>query len=392
MSERILIATTDADSGNFIAQQVLIPQGYTVETVPNAVQALRSVVRFSPNLIIADLNLPDLSGKDLLVALAARGHDIPVIVISNDTQEGDILQAFRLGAVDFLNLPAQVGEVATTIDRILRPAHLKISRFSTNGILKQTNQELRQRILELRQVVLITKDALAANDQKEFFNKILAGAITLSKSNCGWILFNGGNSKQIVLAAAKNLPASINQLIGKAWDETLSVGTIYLERTCSLNGADLKHYSTAEFGKSILITPLKNEDHKTIGALALMRHKDEPFGPTCQKVVELLAELISIYFCKSKINISSNGNKRKLQSALDAFDAVFNTQDITLRAELEGALTEAVEGVMNLLVEQGMHWSIDQRRLLLSIQDNLLASLSSLDNKKASMKASQDRR
>jgi DNA-binding response OmpR family regulator len=56
-----------------IAHQTLLPVGYSVDVVTDSSSAVKQALQTPPDLIIADLNLPGLSAKDLLVALASPG-------------------------------------------------------------------------------------------------------------------------------------------------------------------------------------------------------------------------------------------------------------------------------------------------------------------------------
>jgi FixJ family two-component response regulator len=53
-------------------------------------------------LIIANLNLPDLSAQDLLAALSPQGVAVPLVVVAEKGDERRAVQAFRLGAMDAL--------------------------------------------------------------------------------------------------------------------------------------------------------------------------------------------------------------------------------------------------------------------------------------------------
>ena len=77
--ERILLITSDHDISNIIIRQSLMPFGYQVNHVERSSEAIRAAIQNDPDLIIADLDLPDLSGKDLLVALSSRGIETPLI-------------------------------------------------------------------------------------------------------------------------------------------------------------------------------------------------------------------------------------------------------------------------------------------------------------------------
>ena len=76
--ERILLVEDDPEISDLIARQTLKSLGYQVEVVKTASTAIQQAARFAPDMIIANLNLRGLSGKDLLVALDSQGLDVPV--------------------------------------------------------------------------------------------------------------------------------------------------------------------------------------------------------------------------------------------------------------------------------------------------------------------------
>src|SRR5690606_38203439 len=91
--------------------------------VADASIAINKAQQINPDLIIANINLPGLSGKDLLVALSARGLTPPTIVIATESQELEIIQAFRLGAADYLTWPVRETEVVLVVERLLEQVH-----------------------------------------------------------------------------------------------------------------------------------------------------------------------------------------------------------------------------------------------------------------------------
>ena len=76
--DRILLVENDPEISDIIARQALRSIGYQVDVVQDSSSAIKHSLETPPDLIIADLNLPGLSAKDLLVALAAQGVDTPL--------------------------------------------------------------------------------------------------------------------------------------------------------------------------------------------------------------------------------------------------------------------------------------------------------------------------
>src|SRR3990172_1044521 len=104
-AERILIVDSNPDIIDLIARQALRPLGYHVTVTSEMAGAIKQSLETSPDLILTNLNLPGLSGKDLLVALNSQGIKAPSIVIAENGQEQDAIQALRLGGRGVVFLP-----------------------------------------------------------------------------------------------------------------------------------------------------------------------------------------------------------------------------------------------------------------------------------------------
>ena len=118
--EQILIVESDPDIADLIGRQSLQPLGYQVTIVGDAASALKRAIQAPPDLILANLNLPGLSGKDLIAALNSQGVKSPLIIIAEKGQEGDAIQAFRLGSADVMFWPLRDTEVVSIVERALR--------------------------------------------------------------------------------------------------------------------------------------------------------------------------------------------------------------------------------------------------------------------------------
>jgi DNA-binding response OmpR family regulator len=75
--ERILIVENDPRIADLIGRQSLKPLGYQVTIVGDASSALKHALQTPPDLILANINLPGLSGKDLLAAFNSQNIKSP---------------------------------------------------------------------------------------------------------------------------------------------------------------------------------------------------------------------------------------------------------------------------------------------------------------------------
>jgi DNA-binding response OmpR family regulator len=214
--ERILLVENDPEISDLISRQTLKPLGYVVEVVGAAASAIQEASRFAPDVILANLNLPGLSGKDLLVALNSQGLEVPIIVIAPRGMESDVIQAFRLGATDFLYWPIREAEVVAAVERVLRQVRGRREREVLTRQLNHTNQELQRRVRELNTIFAIGKAVISATDQQSLFNKIVEGATFVSEADTSWLLVREERGKAFFLRACRNVP--IITTVQPTWD------------------------------------------------------------------------------------------------------------------------------------------------------------------------------
>lgn len=94
--------------------------GYDVETVQEGFEALRSVRRREPDLIVLDVNLPDVDGFEVCRRLRRDGIATPVIFLTARDDLDDLRTGFRHGGDDYLTKPFSLDELGLRIEAILR--------------------------------------------------------------------------------------------------------------------------------------------------------------------------------------------------------------------------------------------------------------------------------
>ncbi len=116
---RILVVDDDPIGGRML-QFLLSEQGYSVDIVDNARGALSLVERNPPDLMLLDVNLPQLSGFEIYQRLRDSSYDFPVIFVTAKGELEDRLQGLRMGADDYICKPFQPAELAARVDTVMR--------------------------------------------------------------------------------------------------------------------------------------------------------------------------------------------------------------------------------------------------------------------------------
>ena len=128
MTERILIAEDDPDIVELLTYH-LRQDGFIVDAVLDGVDALKSVTRRPPSLMVLDLMLPQMSGFDVCLAIKQnpRTEAVSVLILSAKDREEDRVLGLELGADDYVVKPFSPRELILRIRSILRSRNSSLS-------------------------------------------------------------------------------------------------------------------------------------------------------------------------------------------------------------------------------------------------------------------------
>ncbi len=85
--------------------RILKKEGYNVRTSTSPTGALKIFEDFSPNLIVSDLKMPEMSGIDLLKEVKAQNHSTDFIILTAYATVENAVEAMKNGAIDYLIKP-----------------------------------------------------------------------------------------------------------------------------------------------------------------------------------------------------------------------------------------------------------------------------------------------
>ncbi len=118
MCTKILIVDDDQDILN-ILELLLNLEKYDVRSASTGMRCLEMIKEDKPDLIILDLNLPDLNGQQIC-RLVRNEHDIPIIILSARDNVSDKVVCLEYGADDYLTKPFENIELVARVKAILR--------------------------------------------------------------------------------------------------------------------------------------------------------------------------------------------------------------------------------------------------------------------------------
>lgn len=129
----------DNPSNLKLLEDMLLQRGHGVSSFPLGRLALAAAMRNPPDLILLDINMPEMNGYEVCERLKATGElsHIPVIFLSALNETQDKVSGFRCGAVDYISKPFQFEEVHARVETHLQLHNLRRSLKLDNERLEE---------------------------------------------------------------------------------------------------------------------------------------------------------------------------------------------------------------------------------------------------------------
>lgn len=379
-ADRILIVDDDPDVLDLLARQTLGPSGYETLPINNANDALRQLSTFLPDLIIVSLSIPGFSGKDLLVALQAQGDSTPSIVLADPgSSKDDLIDAFRLGAADYVVKPVREAELVSAVDRVMAQVNARRERSKLQRAVQEANTELEQRVRELTILFGIGKAVTNMTDTDTLFTRLVEATLYVTGAKMGWLLIENEQTRQLELRAARNVPRSVSDKINKPWHAGLGPLVMLSGEPLNIHGPGMQRFKVASMAKAALVVPILIRE-KPVGVLVVANDRDKPFTERHQAMLVAVADYASIAIVNMRLfqALAANDAARTAPRPRGASGepAMTPAQLRRLRDELSPALAQAREQLNTLLDSKALDRK--QKDTLLIANNKLLQAINVL--------------
>ena len=119
-SDLKVVIVDDSDFSRSIIRKMLVEEGIEiVGEANNAESALQVIKNKSPNVVITDIVMPEISGIELTEKINNTFENIAVIVVSSLSQEHIVLEAIGAGASDFISKPIQKQQLIDSLEKVI---------------------------------------------------------------------------------------------------------------------------------------------------------------------------------------------------------------------------------------------------------------------------------
>src|SRR5688572_21462245 len=133
----ILVVDDNSEISHFLAKKLLPRFGYKALQARTGKEGLEIIRKFRPDLVLLDLQLPDMDGLDILRELAKEDHSVPAILMTGHGSEQVAVDAFRWGVQDYFSKPVDPDALEQVIARILSQKYMQEEKVKLTSQLAE---------------------------------------------------------------------------------------------------------------------------------------------------------------------------------------------------------------------------------------------------------------
>jgi two-component system, cell cycle response regulator len=323
---QLILLVEDSATQAARTRMALEQAGYTVSVCATGAAAQEFVARNEPDLVLLDMHLPDISGRDIAQWLKADPlySGIPLILLTGVFREvADVIDGLQDGADDYLVKPIEDSELVARVGAALRGRRMQRELARLARMLYTVNQVGQQ---------LATIHNL---------NDVLKSVVQLIRDNFDYphvhVYLRQGH--ELVLAAAVGLPAK--ELLAEAprlslYSDCAAAVAARTDQLQMVTAADMvrERHPLVANASSGVASPIHSMVPST-GVLEIVSPRDLAFGPHDRLVLQTLADLVGIAVHNSRMY-----HELKVLATKDTLTGLLNRHSILAHLEAELARSQ----------------------------------------------------
>lgn len=285
MVAKTVLIIDDSDELRSLLESILPYGGYGTIGAGTGRDGLDLAVEQKPDVILVDLELPDMNGLKVLEALARQKPSIPTIMMTGYGSEGIAARALRLGAFGYLIKPFTTEEVLSTIEKALTLGHL----FSEREFLAFLVDSYQHHFKTLAAIA----QALASGIERDrCLQRIVEAGFFMTRADRCMLSLVEKNGHHFGIEAVRGratgsgrlfLPCDTDPRLADVLEKGVSA------RLAALPGSAIS-LQTGDSAQAVLQVPLKTPAG-VVGFLSADRQKvGVPFGQHDEQMLSILAD------------------------------------------------------------------------------------------------------
>jgi two-component system response regulator AlgR len=301
MTDRLLIVDDDPETRSLLRDLVLAATEATVVEAQDGTEALLTLRQHAPDLILLDLDMPGLSGKDMLIALKSHGYSGPLIALASGEGQQSVLEAFRLGATDYVTKPLREAEVVAVLTRALETLGRSRRGDRLAADLQAAQAQVKTLAGQLDALAVVGDMVAQARDLKSLFDRVLDTAVDLTGAGYAMLLLREDRSGKVVLRAGKNLPLAMLDRLDEPVQDQLADLVLTSREALIVSGAALRRFAVAQDLHAAAYVPMVVQS-KALGVLAVASTTEgAAFSEAHGRALKTLANLAGIALVNARL-------------------------------------------------------------------------------------------
>ena len=367
--ECILVIDDSKEIVKHLAEAVLPSYGYKTLSAYDGLSGLELIREGKANLIFLDYNLPGMTGIDILQQMAQEGMNTPVVLMTGYGSELSAIEAFRLGAKDYLIKPFTIDEVIETIDRALMETRLLHDKEELAEQLRRVKVEMSRQTHEMNALSRIGKAITSLLSVDKVLERVLEAAMYLTNAEDStiWLLDKSGERLKRYEKPDRDEKAPDILLADSLAGDVIETGRPLRQSVFSGDGIEVK---TGYFARSILYVPLKLRG-LTIGVLGVGNITAfRAFSRRNEFLLSVLADYAAIALENARVYQAAD---QALTARLEELNTLIDiTQTITSSLDLDEVIRMTIKQVHDSWdIAASSVWLLDETEQTLRVLTNV---------------------
>jgi two-component system, cell cycle response regulator DivK len=122
MSDEVILYIEDNLDNRTLIRRILSVEGYEVKEAGNAAEALETLKTLRPDLILMDINMPDVDGYTLTAQIRSISgfESVPIVALTANVMRGDRERSIEAGCDGYIQKPIDIDLLPQQVERYLR--------------------------------------------------------------------------------------------------------------------------------------------------------------------------------------------------------------------------------------------------------------------------------
>ncbi len=305
--ERILIVDDSLEMRNFISNVLTTEAGYSVSVARSGHEGVEITIQESPDLIITDYSMPEMSGLEMLEELRRREQTMPAILMTAEGSEDIAVRALRAGVMDYFVKPFDPFEMKEAATRVLAASRIGATRTSVSD---QRNMQA------LNALIAVGRSVTALLDLESILTRIVEAAVFISGAEEGTLMLLDRTTGDLYVRASKNIEEGLRSMRLRVVD-SLAGKVVSSGDPLYVEGGTPQKIKTSYLVRSLIYVPLKVAD-RVIGVLGVHnRSGASPLGKDILASMTALADYASIAIVNAELYSEADSERARFSKILN---------------------------------------------------------------------------